>query len=72
MGKDEILTIDNSAEMVFASSVDYKLEQNTVDLVIFSPPYLNNFDFAEMTRMQLYFWKDANSWGIFPKNIGII
>lgn len=63
MGKDEILTIDNSAEMVFASSVDYKLEQNTVDLVIFSPPYLNNFDFAEMTRMQLYFWKDANSWG---------
>jgi hypothetical protein len=27
-----------------------------------SPPYLNNFDFAEMTRMELYFWNYAGSW----------
>ena len=30
--------------------------------MIFSPPYLNNFDFAEMTRMQMYFWNEADSW----------
>lgn len=36
---------------------------STVDIVITSPPYLNNFDFAEMTRMYLYFWGIANSWG---------
>jgi len=28
----------------------------SVDVVVTSPPYLNNFDFAEMTRMHLYFW----------------
>lgn len=31
--------------------------------VITSPPYLNNFDFAEMTRMEIYFWDYATSWG---------
>lgn len=36
---------------------------STVDAVVTSPPYLNNFDFAEMTRMYLYFWGIANSWG---------
>jgi hypothetical protein len=36
---------------------------SSVDLVVTSPPYLNNFDYAEMTRMYLYFWSIANSWG---------
>ncbi len=31
-------------------------------LCVTSPPYLNNFDFAEMTRMELYFWRWAESW----------
>jgi hypothetical protein len=31
-------------------------------LCVTSPPYLNNFDFAEMTRMELYFWRFAGSW----------
>ena len=35
---------------------------DSVDIVITSPPYLNNFDFAEMTRMYLYFWGIATSW----------
>lgn len=34
-----------------------------IDLIVTSPPYLNNFDFAEMTRMYLYFWSMASSWG---------
>lgn len=34
----------------------------TVDVAVTSPPYLNNFDFAEMTRMQLYFWGMCGSW----------
>jgi DNA modification methylase len=40
-----------------------EVRTSTVDTVITSPPYLNNFDFAEMTRMYLYFWGIANSWG---------
>jgi len=31
-------------------------------LCVTSPPYLNNFDFAEMTRMELYYWRYAGSW----------
>ena len=27
-----------------------------------SPPYLNNFDYADATRLELYFWGDATSW----------
>ncbi|MBK9039195.1 MAG: site-specific DNA-methyltransferase [Bdellovibrionales bacterium] len=40
-----------------------ELEDGSVSIVVTSPPYLNNFDYAEMTRMQLYFWGMASSWG---------
>jgi hypothetical protein len=30
--------------------------------VITSPPYLNNFDYADATRLELYFWGLATSW----------
>ena len=38
------------------------LSDDSIDIVVTSPPYLNNFDFAEMTRMYLYFWGIATSW----------
>ena len=53
---------DNLCEYIFDSSTNYEITSETIDLVVFSPPYLNNFDFAEMTRMQLYFWGEAGSW----------
>jgi len=28
-----------------------------------SPPYLNNFDYADATRLELYFWGDVTTWG---------
>ena len=40
-----------------------ELDNDSIDIVVTSPPYLNNFDFAEMTRMYLYFWGIASSWG---------
>jgi hypothetical protein len=40
-----------------------EVASNSIDLIVTSPPYLNNFDFAEMTRMYLYFWGMASSWG---------
>ena len=39
-----------------------ELLDKSIDVVVTSPPYLNNFDFAEMTRMYLYFWRIASSW----------
>ena len=29
---------------------------------ITSPPYLNNFDYADATRLELYFWGDVTTW----------
>lgn len=61
-GKNEIQEIGCLAEYIYDSCVDFDIPEDKFDLVIFSPPYLNNFDFAEMTRMQLYFWNEADSW----------
>ena len=46
------------------SSEDMRIvPSDSVSIIVTSPPYLNNFDFAEMTRMYLYFWGIASSWG---------
>ncbi len=59
------LSTNHSRHQVFElSSTDMtRVENNSVDIVVTSPPYLNNFDYAEMTRMLLYFWGIADSWG---------
>lgn len=41
----------------------------TVDHVFTSPPYLNNFDYADRTRLELYFWGEAKSWGEISEKI---
>jgi len=46
-----------------------ELESGSIDVIVTSPPYLNNFDFAEMTRMHLYFWGIANSWGEISRQV---
>lgn len=54
----------NMAVVYDASSESMtQVPDSTVDIIVTSPPYLNNFDFAEMTRMLLYFWGIAGSWG---------
>ena len=40
----------------------HETADESVDICVTSPPYLNNFDFAEMARMELYFWNYAGSW----------
>jgi DNA methylase len=32
------------------------------DACIASPPYLNNFDYADATRLELYFWGEVATW----------
>jgi DNA modification methylase len=39
------------------------------DICVTSPPYLNNFDFAEMTRMELYFWDYASTWAEITERV---
>lgn len=46
-----------------------EIETGSVDLIVTSPPYLNNFDFAEMARMELYFWSEAENWGEISEKV---
>lgn len=46
-----------------------EVKTDSIDIVVTSPPYLNNFDFAEMTRMHLYFWGMADSWGSITRDV---
>ncbi|WP_275789569.1 hypothetical protein [Pararhizobium gei] len=57
-------TTNGTDIQIYARSSESMTEQedSSIDIVVTSPPYLNNFDFAEMTRMYLYFWKMASSW----------
>jgi hypothetical protein len=34
-----------------------------------SPPYLNNFDYADATRLELYFWGDIDSWSAMTRTV---
>lgn len=41
----------------------------SVNLAFTSPPYLNNFDYADRTRLETYFWGDAKTWGDITRNV---
>lgn len=38
------------------------LPSGLADACVTSPPYLNNFDYADATRLEVYFWKQARTW----------
>lgn len=45
------------------------IPDQSIDHVFTSPPYLNNFDYADRTRLELYFWGQAKSWGDISEKI---
>jgi len=45
------------------------IPDNSIRFAFTSPPYLNNFDYAEMTRLELYFLEMAHNWGSITQNI---
>lgn len=40
-----------------------EVEEDWADLVITSPPYANNYDYADATRLELSFYREIGSWG---------
>lgn len=38
-------------------------KEDTFDLVITSPPYPNNYDYADATRLEMTFWGEIQGWG---------
>jgi hypothetical protein len=37
--------------------------QDAFDILITSPPYPNNYDYADATRLEMVFWGDITGWG---------
>lgn len=38
------------------------IPRNSIDLVITSPPYPNNYDYADATRLEMTFWGEIRGW----------
>ena len=54
-----------SATVVNGDSRDpavWGLLPGSAQACVSSPPYLNNFDYADATRLELYFWGEVRSW----------
>ncbi|HXG66634.1 MAG TPA: DNA methyltransferase [Blastocatellia bacterium] len=45
------------------------IEAESVDLAFTSPPYLNNYDYADRTRLETYFWGEAKTWADITQNV---
>ena len=45
------------------------IEKNSIDLIITSPPYANNYDYADATRLELSVLGEINCWGDLQSKI---
>jgi len=45
------------------------INAESVDFAFTSPPYLNNYDYADRTRLETYFWGDAQTWGDITEQV---
>ena len=52
-----------------ARKLDEYCDPGGIDLILTSPPYLNNYDYADRTRLETYFWGIYNSWGEITREV---
>jgi hypothetical protein len=45
------------------------LPKRSFNLVITSPPYPNNYDYADATRLEMSFMREINGWGDLQENV---
>ena len=45
------------------------IKNQSIDHVFTSPPYLNNFDYSDRTRLEMYFWGNAKTWGEISEQV---
>lgn len=58
------------SRMILGSSLDTQaVPDNSIDVLITSPPYTNNYDYADATRLELSFWGEISGWGDLQKKI---
>lgn len=56
-GSADVLVGDSRSTSTWAGVID------DASACVASPPYLNNFDYADATRLELYFWGEVRTWG---------
>jgi len=52
-----------------ARNPNAKIKPASVDLALTSPPYLNNYDYADRTRLETYFFGWYGSWREITENV---
>jgi hypothetical protein len=52
-----------------ARHFDAYAKPESVDLIVTSPPYMNNYDYADRTRLETYFWGIFHNWGDITKEV---
>lgn len=52
-----------------ARSRQSAIEADSVDIAFTSPPYLNNYDYADRTRLETYFWGEAKTWADITERV---
>lgn len=45
------------------------ISPNSIDLVVTSPPYPNNYDYADATRLEMTFWGEIKGWSDLQKTV---
>ena len=50
------------------SMTDYA-NPESIDLMLTSPPYLNNYDYADRTRLETYFWGIYENWSQITSDV---
>ncbi len=45
------------------------IPEHWADLVITSPPYANNYDYADATRLEMTFWGEIQDWGDLQESV---
>jgi hypothetical protein len=43
--------------------------KNAFDILITSPPYPNNYDYADATRFEMIFWNEIDGWGDLQRKV---
>lgn len=60
---------DSDHQILLGDSRHTEFPPESADHIFTSPPYLNNFDYADRTRLEMYFMGDAKDWGEISKNV---
>lgn len=52
-----------------ARALDRYAQPESIDLILTSPPYMNNYDYADRTRLETFFWGLYRTWADITREV---